>query len=341
MKIKFTGRMNDNHSLSTINRYICTELRKYKYGDNKVVVIEDDTEEYDIEIRHTYPPVWSKTKAKVLLYIQEWEFERCPLEWVINWNSMAQRLIVPSEYLKNIYEEAGVRIPITVIPNGYNPRLMISKEKPKVKPYKFLYIGSYQYRKGYDILYEIWDNYLGKVEDIELYVKDMNHVYGKKDGKSIKRMNATNVKYIDEELTEKEMAELYKRCDCVIVCSRGESYCMPVLEGLVNGLDIICPNIGPYKEIIKDDTCYVRCRKVVVDPIEKFIGKRGDSFTNMGSHFQVYEVLKEDLLKRIIEKKEKHRSTEEMKQVRKVCYTWREVGKKYFDIVKYEFSKNI
>ena len=194
----------------------------------------------------------------------------------------------------------------------------------------------------YDILYEIWDKYFGKVEEMELYVKDMNHVYGKKDGKCIKRMiNSTNVNYIDEELNEDEIGELYRKCDCVIVCSRGESYCMPVLEGLVNGLDIICPNNGPYKEIIQDEKCYVKCRKVIVDPIDKFIGKRGDAFTNMGKHFEIYEVIKEELVKKIIEKKEEHRSTEEVKNISKRCYTWREVGKKYFDILKYEFNKNI
>ena len=345
MRIKFTGKIDDNHSISIVNKYICGELKKYKYKGEMIKIDLEDEEQADVEIRHTYPPIWRKTRAKILIYIQEWEFERCPLEWVINFNAMANRLIVPSEYIKGVYEEAGVRIPITVIENGYNVNIMGNVEKPIVKPYKFLYIGSYQYRKGYDILHEIWDKYLGKDEDIELYVKDMNHVYGKKDNKNIRRMtNSNNVQYIDEELTEEEMKELYKKCDCMVICSRGESYCMPLLEGIVNGLDIICPKDGPYKEIIRDEECYVRCKKVIIDPIEKFVGKRGDAFTNMGTHFKVNEVIKDDLLRKIIEKKSKKRTRGEMKEVMKnkcKTHTWREIGKKYLDIIKYEFNKNI
>lgn len=333
MKIKFTGKREDNHSLSIINRYIYEELKRYC-----IEFIDDENDEIpDIEIRHTYPPIWKKSMAKVIIYIQEWEYEKCPLEWIINFNTIPNRLIVPSEYIKEIYENAGVRTPITVIQNGYNDKIFTKIDRVRIKPYRYLYIGSYQYRKGYDIISEVWDKSFGKIQDVELYVKDMTHVYGRQNGEKIKRMkNSENVIYIDEEFSEEEMGRLYRKCDCVIVCSRGESFCMPILEASMCGLDIICPEIGPYKEIVQDERCFVKCRRIVVDPIQKFIGKSGDAFSNMGSHFHINEVRKEELEKKIREKMGKRREIKERKGI-----TWKEVGKKYFDIIKYEFNKNI
>lgn len=330
MKIKFTGDTHTNHSLAIVNKNIVEYLKKVK----EILLVEDDT--IDVEIRHSYPPKWNPSKAKVLIFIQEWEFERCPLEWVINFNAMANRLIVPSDYLKNIYEEAGIRIPISVIPNGCDTSVFKSIGKPITKPFKFLYIGSYQFRKGYDILKEVWETYFKDNSNIELHIKDMSHVYGKKNGKVIERINASNTFYYDDEMSIIEMATLYQKCDCLICCSRGESYCMPIAEAISCGLDLICPKEGPYKEIVSKQSSFVLCKKTVVDPYQTFIGKKGDSFTNMGSHFHVYEVIKEDLARLIYEKKDKKEKHSKQK-----ILNWTQVGKKYFNIIKYEFNKNI
>ena len=115
MIIEFVGKFYDNHSLSIINRNLITnlsenfdiyitpldqydsqynltsnivgELKKYEKKDLKEQVP-------DIQIRHTYPPIWNwptheKTK---LVFIQPWEYPKAPFEWQYKFETFADAL---------------------------------------------------------------------------------------------------------------------------------------------------------------------------------------------------------------------------------------------------------
>ena len=101
MIIEYVGKFYDNHSLTIINRNLITRLAKkfdvymtpldqydsefnissQVVGDLKKLEQKDLGEEIpDIQIRHTYPPVWNwprHDKTKVI-YIQPWEYPKVP-----------------------------------------------------------------------------------------------------------------------------------------------------------------------------------------------------------------------------------------------------------------------
>lgn len=325
MKVRLVGDIESNHSLSIINRYI------YNYLKTKIEHIEQSnsvktTNICDVEIRHTYPPCWYPSKSRFLIYIQEWEFTRVPLEWVINFNKLACCLIVPSEFTKEVYLYAGITIPIYVIPNGYNSKIFYPIQNTN-KSYTFLYIGNDQYRKGMDILYNIWDNHFKNNEDINLIIKDCQYIYGSKHKYDWSVF--TNVEYIVDDLKEKELAKLYQKSNCYLCLSRGESFCLPIAESAGCNIDILCPDFGPYKEIVSN-VDFIKTHKVKVDPQEKFIGKPGDAFSNMGSHFYVFEPDKEDIINKMNYKIKVKRKTNYKKNI----FTVEEVSKKYLDIIK-------
>ena len=316
MKVRFTGPTDSYHSIAMINQYICSMLHNSEH-----FTVVDGEEPEDIEIRHSYPPSWKPTKAKYLIYLLEWEFERVPLEWMIQVNKKAHSVIVPSEHLKSIYQNAGVDIPIYVIPHGVNKDLFHPVPR-KRNTYRFLYIGSYQYRKGLDLLLDVWNAYFKNDPTFELIIKDMTHVYGERDIDT----SASNITYIKEVYSTEQMAKLYQSCDCFISTSRGESFCLPLIEASSCGLQIIAPCTKPFTEVVKHAN-FVSVRKQVVDPYKKFIGKQGDSFTNMGSHFTVYEVNKDDLLKKMRECIKRPYKQEKI-------HTWYEVLLKYEEVIK-------
>ena len=80
----------------------------------------------DIQIRHSYPPVWNwpeHEKTKVV-YIQPWEYPKAPFEWQYEFETFADAVIVPSNYVRNVFIKGGIKpSKIYTIPNGYNDQL--------------------------------------------------------------------------------------------------------------------------------------------------------------------------------------------------------------------------
>ena len=128
MKIEFIGKFYDNHSLTIINRNIVTKLSKkfdvfitpldkfdpqYKISSDAVKELKKleakDLKEDspDIQIRHSYPPIWNwpvSDKTKII-YIQPWEYPKVPFEWQYKFETFADALVVPSNYIKQIFLE--------------------------------------------------------------------------------------------------------------------------------------------------------------------------------------------------------------------------------------------
>ena len=330
MIILFVGKFSNYHSLSIININLVNELQKY--FDVYVKPLESDYSQQfpvfkndiipDIEIRHYYPPTWEPPihSCTKLWYVSEWEFERVPIEWILNFRTLADKIIVPSLWLKNIYIKSGLHPnKINVIPNGYNPNIFFQSERKfKEQPLRFLWIGCTQYRKGLDLLIKSWESCM-KHTNSELIIKDNPHIYGKKN------INYTckNIKIIQESLSEKQMGDLYRLCDIYICTSRGEAFCMPICEALACGLSVICPMYGPYSEIVMDAN-FLKCNIQKINPYDVFIGKYGDAFTLMGSHFIIYEPDLNDLKLKL----QQNNPTKKFQ-----IFKWEDVGKKYYNII--------
>lgn len=291
MNILFHGKLTGTHSLSIINYHIVRELQRNGHKNIHLKIKEGI--DYDIEIRHTYPPNFKRSVAKKLVFIQPWEFKKVPMEWVYQFNRKADLLIVPSTYNKEIYENAGIDCPIYVIPNGLDNQMIENKNMDSKEYTTYLYIGSHQYRKGIDILLDVWEDSFSNDPNKRLIVKLMNHVYGKSITIQERIKNIPNARLITDEL--ETLKHLYDKSDILIVPSRGEAFCMPIMEAISHGINyVICPEVGPYKEYITINS-YLKCKQEIVNPVETFIGKPGDSFSGMGGHFIVSSPLKADL----------------------------------------------
>ena len=161
MIIEIVGKFYDNHSLTIINRNIALILNENDKIDLYITPLDDynpdanlpkqivkklkelsaksiDENSYpEVQLRHAYPPVWQwplKAQTKVV-YIQPWEYPKLPFEWQYKWETFADHVIVPSNYIRDIAIRAGLNPnDITVVPNGYNEKLF-NKEEPKNLPY--------------------------------------------------------------------------------------------------------------------------------------------------------------------------------------------------------------
>ncbi len=324
MIVELLGKFYDNHSLSIVNRYLALELDKHiekvyispidKYTPEAKIDadfldrLEDlkpkgsETIAPDIQIRHTYPPMWRwpvSNDTKVV-YIQPWEFSRVPFEWQYKFETFADAVITFSRWTGAVYHEGGLNPErLFPIPIGYNPsKFKIDRKVEKPSKYTFLFVGCDQYRKGLDILLKAWRETFNADDNVELIVKDTPQIYGRTalQDTLVKLQYKTNVAkitYIDDSYTEDQMADLYRRCHVIVHPYRGEGFGMPIQEAIACGTIPLVTKAGCTDEFVEDIKIESATKLVDINGI--FAGKPGDSFNLMGSHTWVIEPDVEDL----------------------------------------------
>lgn len=315
MHVEFIGKFFDNHSLSIVNRKLALQLKKLcdlsivpldkpdsAYG-LPVVEVEDllhlseASQRPDVQLRHSYPPIWRwpEHHTTKVAYIQPWEFSSVPSEWQYKFDTFADAVITPSNWAAEVYKNAGID-PEKVynIPNGFDPEVfnVTTRSKNSDKKIRFIYVGCNQFRKGVDVLLEVWSGVTKQYENVELIIKDTPQVYGKSTLlQDIVKLQHTSkcasIIYNDESLTEQQMAELYGSADYVIHPYRGEGFGMHIQEAMACGCVPIVTAGGPTDEFAIGHKIASTHR--VINPYETFALKHGDSMSNMGQHRWVLE----------------------------------------------------
>lgn len=337
MYIEIVGKFFDYHSLSIVNRHLALELAKY----TDVSILPLDKDEYnkfpeisalrqtkdkvvDIQIRHSYPPVFLKPldeRTKVV-YIQPWEFNRAPLEWQLRFEQ-ADLLIVPSNWTANVFLNGGMDPrKVKVIPNGVSKFGNRTQNKNK-----FLFVGSGVYRKGLDILLQAWSK-IPFNSDYELTIKDTSNIYG--DYHILEKIlhlqyhtNCAKITYNDERLDS--LIPLYEDHKYIVSPYRGEGYNMPVAEAMAVGCIPLVTRGGPTDDFVKDEECFINSTLKIHDltapPVSAV--KPGDSLTLMGSHGTLLEPNQEHLLQLLINPPNIQVDTSDI-------YSWEIIGQQYF-----------
>ena len=375
MNIEFVGKFYDNHSLTIINRNIIfkltdkfnvfiTPLDQYdpKYGVDKEVVKKlkeleaknmDGNSYPEIQIRHAYPPIWqwpAHEQTKVV-YIQPWEYPKVPFEWQYKWETFADHLIVPSNYIKQVVVQGGLNpSTVSVIPNGYNPEIF-NKTNEIVAPYgidpakfNFVYVGNSQWRKGLDLLINAWHKCFKSYDNARLIIKDNPAIYGQNNilNEIIKMQYKTEcapVIYIDDNLPEHTMADIF-RCSKVLVHPyRAEGFGMHIQEAMACGCLPLISADGPSDDFVPDDVGIkipTQKKGINITDQQIFAQKPGDAFTLMSTHTFVNEPSGQHLEKALRYVYHNHDKSEVFKGIDNHVpkNTWDHVVKMYEEVIE-------
>lgn len=359
MLVEIVGKFYDNHSLSIVNRYLAVELAKYckviispmdsykpeaKIDKEFLQALEalkptaEDTTHPDVQIRHTYPPIWRwpASNDTKIVYIQPWEFSKVPFEWQYKFETFADSLITFTRWTAAIFHEGGLNPErLFSIPVGYNPDIFYPDPTvSKRSRYTFLFVGCDQYRKGFDILLQAWSNTFTSADNVELIVKDTPQVYGKTNLQNqLIELQYKNdlgkITYLDDAYSEREMADLYRSVNVLVHPYRGEGFGMPIQEASACGTIPLVTGKGCTDEFVTDYK--IQSNQKLVDINSIFAGKPGDSFNLMGSHTWIIEPDVQDLMKQMKSlydnrKKAIPRNTK--------IKTWEDVGDQYYKAIK-------
>lgn len=172
---------------------------------------------------------------------------------------VADGVIVPGEFDRAVFARHFPRVYVA----GQSADSAIFKPEPRRRAegpelFSFLYVGSYSFRKGVDLLLEAFLREFSARESVELRLhcpgvgrgEEFNHCLS-----LIQRINPLGrVRLGGGELSPEWMSRLYNQSDCVLTLSRGEGWCMPLTEALLCELPVIAPRSTGMAEYLDDAT---------------------------------------------------------------------------------------
>lgn len=325
INIVWEGSQFIYHSLALVNRELSMQLLKHGYNLSLIPFEQDQFEpernspyyklkeivnksldSVDIHVRHHWPINLNPPQSGKWVIIQPWEFGYLPKEWVKVFSSQVDEMWVPSNYVKKVYEDSGVPSQrVFVVPNGVNT----NKFNPNVKPYplqtkktfKFLFVGGTIYRKGIDILLDVYSQIFNREDDVCLVVKDIGGYSFYKGMIAKDRIeelqqndDAPEIEYIETFLEEEELSGLYTACDVLVHPYRGEGFGLPILEAMACGIPPIVTNGGACLDFCNyENSLLVKAKAIRYE--NKMIGDK-----ELTDYLWLYEPDKNDLKKQML-----------------------------------------
>ncbi|MEJ5244460.1 MAG: glycosyltransferase [Bacteroidota bacterium] len=302
LNIVWEGSQFVYHSLALINREHCLNILETEAANLTIIPYEPDAfspdlfpkykklKENDIRykqdvpeeisrlpyvwIRHQWPPKADPPKGAKWIIMQPWEYTVHLVEFVEIFKQAAE-IWTPSNFSRQSFINSGIDFDkVQVIPNGIDPKLF----KPYGEKYplntnkrmKFLYLGGTIYRKGFDILLSAYMQTFSASDDVCLVVKDMggDSFYRGQTAKDMilrakQNPNAPEIIYIDDSMSEEEIASLYRACDVFVSPYRGEGFSLPTLEAMACGLPVVVTRGGATDDFT-DEKCawYLSAEKI-------------------------------------------------------------------------------
>ena len=184
-----------------------------------------------------------------------------PPQWVQILNKRFDAVVVPDQWLVNVYVNSGVTIPIFVIPVSLNLEHFMQEpvRRQAHKPFIFGCAAAFAPRKNYELLVESFAQAFGNSRDVRLRI---NSRYSNPEilstlTQKINKYRLTNVEITNRELSDKDYMALLRSFDCYVALSEGEGYSIPPREMLALGIPIIVSDNTAHHTICS--TGFVRC----------------------------------------------------------------------------------
>lgn len=256
---------------------------------------------------------WQQQQVAHLLTM--WETNWLPPEFSMYLNSF-KTVLVPSLHnweLFSQYHDNVKVIPLAVDRSTWHPRL----HKPN-KKFKLLCGGSEWYRKGLDVVLEVFNKL--QLPDAELHIKIVPpHLFAPKD------LEYPNVIVHRQWMTVEEERDLVLSADAFISISRGEGFGLMPLQAISAGIPTILSDAHGHKEFSDLATHKISTTSV---PTAKGV------WQNMGNWDEPDQEATAEAIKDIYNNRDKYRQQAEKTAPQTEAFNWNTSAKQLLQIVK-------
>ena len=179
---------------------------------------------------------WHKPQVPHLLTM--WETNWLPPEFS-DYLQNFKKVIVPSLHNWELFSQFHDEV--HVIPLGVDRTMWHPADRPANNKFKILCGGSEWYRKGLDVVLEVFNKL--QLPDTELHIKIVPpHLFAPKD------LEFPNVIVHREWMTVEQERDLVRSADCFISVSRGEGFGLMPLQAISTGLPTILSDAHGHRE---------------------------------------------------------------------------------------------
>jgi glycosyltransferase involved in cell wall biosynthesis len=213
----------------------------------EIPVVPDSTD-FDVTLRISPPsrPVvdLSETTPSVI-YTQNALGDLLP-EWVDNLSGV-KAVIVPGEFDARVFRRYFSNVHVCtqyVEEKTFRPMVTYRPEGAEEK--SFIFVGSYSYRKGVDLMLNAFCKAFPNGEKVHLTLHCFSGLEKNGINDLIARLRPipdnVRISVFNGSITPPWMARIYNQHDAVVSFSRGEGWCMPLHEGLLCGKPVLAPD---------------------------------------------------------------------------------------------------
>jgi len=216
----------------------------------------------DVAIRQMWPPRVNDSPAGITLEYFAWEESRIPEAMAADFNAHLDGIGATSTFVREALRDSGVTVPIHVVGNGVDTpdptATIVAPELDGLRGFTFLHISSAFPRKGTDVLLRAYFDAFEGSADVTLVLKTFPNPHNRV-GELLEELRRTrhdppDVRWIDRELAESELAALYGLADCYVHPARGEGFGLPVAEAMAAGVPVISVAYSGLADFVSDDT---------------------------------------------------------------------------------------
>ena len=139
----------------------------------------------------------------------------------------ADVIVVPSNWCKTVLRQY-TKVPIHVVPLGVDTSLYQYRKRKIGRPFRFLWVGAPNTRKGWDLLIDVWQQTFARTNSCELYLKSTNVGCG-----ILKERNMI----LDGRLvSDEELVAIYNDAHAFVFPTCAEGFGLSLAEALSTGL---------------------------------------------------------------------------------------------------------
>ena len=230
-------------------------------------------------------------KCVALVDYECWNFQDSGWPYMMN---MFDEVWVPSEDGVEQTSESGVTQQIKVVPHAVDLKKFEQEYKPILGgDFIFYFIGDANIRKNLKALITAFHSEFDITEKVNLVIKTskwgmtqeqcMEHIQGYiKEVKNKLKLYGSPEAYkseiiITSKLSNEQLMGLHKSCNCFVMPSYGEAFCLPLADALGMGNPAICTNVGGMKDLV-DSSCGWRI-PFQLEPVNSMIDSFPDLYT--------------------------------------------------------------
>jgi glycosyltransferase involved in cell wall biosynthesis len=223
-------------------------------------------------VRYSYylPPI-ALPSDRLVVY-NMWASTQIPPEIVDAINDTASLCCVPCRQNVEMFRDAGVRIPLQVLPHGVDGERfpLLNRPRHADDPFVFGTISDGSYRKGIDVLVRAFRGEFAPHEPVRLILKNSG-------GYPVADADDPRIEQFPGLDSQADLLPLLGRMDAFVLPSRGEGFGLTGLEAMATGLPVIATNwSGPADYLDLADSLPLDYRLVdapgTTEPTHRFDG---------------------------------------------------------------------